>query len=192
MKTSWFTRWRALSFSSKVLEQHPIVCKAGASRQDGHVGRFHCWGWGKPGLPIVWELTSGDPCQADALEKEMAMLGWRMPGRLHSKTGTWLNMHACSHAGTHAHRRPCTHALRHPLMHAGGQARSHAPTHASTYVPTHPRRRSGTRICSQMPTQARIRTTHTHTRAHACAHKNPYSWAPKSTVKRKRLIEESR
>ena len=31
--------------------------------------------WGKLGLPIIWELTSGDPCQADAMEKEMAMLG---------------------------------------------------------------------------------------------------------------------
>ena len=144
MKTSWFTRWRALSFSSKVLEQHPIVCNAGASRQDGHVGRFHCWGLGKPGLPIVWELTSGDSCQADALEKEMAMLGWRMPGRLQSKTGTWLNMYVCKHAGTHEPSRPCMQALRHPLTHVGGQTRSHAHTHAATNAHMHTRTQAHT------------------------------------------------
>ena len=148
-----------------------------AGRTDTLAG-FTAGGWGKPGLPIVWELTSGDPCQADALEKEMAMLGWRMPGRLQPKTGTWLNMHACSNAGTHAHRRRCTHALRHTLTHAGGQARSHAPTHASTYVPTHPRTRSGTRTWSRTTLQERMHTTHAHTSAHACAHKNPYSWHP--------------
>ena len=43
---------------------------------------FNVGGWGKPGLPIVWELTSADPCQADTVEKEMDMPVWRMPGRL--------------------------------------------------------------------------------------------------------------
>lgn len=162
-KTSWFTRWRTLPVSSKVLEQHPMACNAGAARQDGHVGRFHCWG--KPGLPIIWELTSGDPCQADAMEKEMAMLGWRMPGRLQSKTETWLNTHACKHAGTHTHRRTCTHALRHLLTHAGAQAGSRTLTHAATHPHMHPHTHTRTHAPTRASTHARGRP-----HKHACAH----------------------
>ena len=109
-----------------------------AGRMDTLAG-FTAGAWGKPGLPIVWELTSNDSCQADALEKEMAMLGWRMPGRLQSKTGTWLNMYVCKHAGTHEPSRPCMQALRHPLTDVGGQTRSHAHTHAATNARIHTR-----------------------------------------------------
>ena len=35
-----------------------------AGRTDTSAG-FTVGGWGKSGLPIVWELTSADPCQAD-------------------------------------------------------------------------------------------------------------------------------
>ena len=131
---------------------------------------FTAGGWGKPGLPIVWELTSGDSCQADALEKEMAMLSWRMPGRLQSKTGIWLNMHACSNASTDAHRHPRRDGLRHPLTHAGGQARSHAPTH--TQARMYPRTHAG----AQAPAHAlrcprkHARTQHTRTQARTHAH----------------------
>ena len=109
-----------------------------AGRTDTLAG-FIAGGWGKPGLPIVRELTSGDPCQADALEKETATLLWRMPSRLQPKTGTWLNMHACKHAGTHEPRRPCMQALRHTLTHSGGQTRSHAHMHAATNARIHTR-----------------------------------------------------
>ena len=125
------------------LKQGPGTTSHRVQRWSKQAGRTR-WqvsllGLGKPGLPIVWELTSGDSCQADALEKEMAMLGWRMPGRLQSKTGTWLNMYVCKHAGTHEPSRPCMQALRHLLTDVGGQTRSHAHTHAATNARIHTR-----------------------------------------------------
>ena len=119
-----------------------------AGRTDTLAG-FTAGGWGKPGLPIVWELTSGDPCQADALEKEMATLVWRMPSRLQSKTGTWLNMHACSNAGTPAHRGPCTHL----------------GTHRCTWTSTRVRMRT-----QHTHTSARSPRTHAHIRTHTRGH----------------------
>lgn len=116
------------------------------------------------------------------------MLGWRMPGRLQSKTEIWLNLHA----GSHIHRR-------HVRTHSGTSLRTQAAgtqprtTHAATQPRTHSTHAHARKhIRRHAPMHA---LGHPHARGcphnHACAHKNPCAWAPKSTVAQKRLIAEN-
>ena len=124
------------------LKQGPGTTSHRVQRRSKQAG-WTCWqvsllGLGKARITNIWELTSGAPCQTDALEKEMAMLGWRMPGRLQSKTEIWMNTQMCRQAGSHTYRRPLTHAEAQARSHAHWHilTRAHMPT--STYVDTHP------------------------------------------------------
>lgn len=141
----------------------------------------------------------GDPCQADAMEKESKKLcsAWRMPGRLQSKD---LNMaehtavQACRHPHTQAHMHACTQA---PAYTRGGpsmrarltlQPRTSTCTHTRTHTQAHktephPCTHSGIHTCTRTPTHACAHHRRTQALAPrlACAHKNPYSWAPSPT-----------
>ena len=140
-KTSWLNRWRTLPVSSKVLEQHPIVCSAGAGRQDGHVGRFHCWGLGEV------RITN---CMGTDLSRSLSgryPSGECLAGYSQRLGHGWTRMCAGTQARMHLGTQTCSHTPMHaPML---------PDTHAGTYIAMHPRMHSGTH-------------THTHTHTHIC------------------------
>ena len=83
--------------------------------------------------------------------------------RLHTQEAKHAAMHTCTLPRTHAYTHACTHARKHIRRHAPMHAFGHPQMHVDVHESTH------------------AHTTHAHKRAlttHACAHKNPYSWAP--------------
>ena len=155
--------------------EDPVCLKPGPETTSHRVQRrskqagWTCWqvsllGLGKARITNIWELTSGAPCQADALEKEMAMPGWRMPGKLQSKTEIWMNTQMCRQVGTHTHRHPCTHA------------RTQAPAHAHRGPSTQPRT-----LAHSYPHTHACKHIHKHAPMHALGHPHVHADAHTST-----------
>ena len=162
-KSSWLNRWRTLSVSSKVLEWHPIVCNAGAGRQDRHVRGFQCWGLGQAritncmGIDLSWSLSGRYPGEGNGYA--------RLENAWQAIVKDWdMAEHAGVQAPMHAGTQAPAHTRRHPSMQPHTHARTQAPTHASTYIAMHPRTHPGTGTSTQMP---RMRTLLRHAGAHA-------------------------